>query len=605
MNKEFLKHYNQELAYVQRLGTEFAKLHPKIAGNLRMTEDTIEDPHVSRLIQAVAFLNAGIREKLDDDYPELSSALLNVLYPHYLAPIPSMAIVQFQADKSSSAEAIPKGRLIETLPVNNVPIRFSTCYDTTAWPIQITQAKLYDHTQLAPLVPEHRLYSSVLELELKTTNPSIALADLAPDMLRFFLKGATQQSFGLYELLLRNTGLIALAHSAKDTKPVWLSAQHIKAVGLTPDEGMLPYSNRSHVAYRLLTEFFTFPEKFLFFELHGLTANNLAQFGDTVKIYFYLKQSKKELEQYIDADYFALGCTPVVNLFPKTTNPINWDHTQPSYKVNPDSNRPEHFEVYSINDVSAVHLDGSSETFLPFYGIKHDTREHNRYWLARRRLEEFSSRDEGTFLDLSLIDLDMKPSELKDWVISVSTTCTNRDLPAQLPFGGGEPYLQFTEGGSGINKIVCLTAPTPTRRLGLGGKLEWRLLAHLSLNHLSLMDEKEAVDNLREMLRLYDYTDSDESRLLIDSIENLTTRRVMARDPSGHLNAFCQGIEVHLELDENKFTGSSLYLFGSILDRFFGLYCSINSFTKLTVFNKHKRKVLQQWPARSGEKTLI
>src|SRR3989338_4676061 len=148
MDNKFLNYYNKELAFVRRLGAEFAKQHPKVAGNLRMSADTIEDPHVSRLIQAVAFLNAGIRERLDDDYPQLASALLSVLYPHYLAPIPSMAIVQFQASASlSQQEIINNGRLIETLPIDGAPVHFQTCYNTELWPIEISQAKLYGYNQ--------------------------------------------------------------------------------------------------------------------------------------------------------------------------------------------------------------------------------------------------------------------------------------------------------------------------------------------------------------------------------------------------------------------------------------------------------------------------
>jgi type VI secretion system protein ImpG len=609
MDKDFLAYYNKELAYLRRQGADFAKLHPKVAGHLRMSSDTIEDPHVSRLIESVAYLNAGIRQRLDDDYPELSNALLNILYPHYLAPMPSAAIVQFQPNIGLKSQSIlEKGRLIETLPVDGLPIQFQTCYETVITPISITAAKLYGHNQLAPALPDFPHLPAVLQLSLQTLNNDIHFPALEPGSLRFFIKGAPQQVYALYELIMQDTVALSLATSPADKNVVFLDKEHLQPVGFTPEESLLPYCARSSLGYRLLTEFFVFPEKFLFFEVRGLTADKLAHFSDKFSIYFYLKQARKELEQYVTADFFALNCTPVVNLFPKTAEPINWAHTQTQYRVTPDSRHEKHYEIYSIDQVTAIENNGETHDFLPFYGTKHEHRtdEEDRFWLARRySAGNFVQTDAGTEMELSLIDLNLKPSTAQDSVISVTTTCLNRNLPSHLPFGGGEPYLQFTSGNAPVDRILCLTAPTPTRRLPLGGQTEWRLISHLSLNHLSLSQNQEAAENLREILRLYDYTDSEETQLFIRSIENITTRRTVARDPSGNLNAFCQGIEITLELDPSKFSGSSAYLFSSVLEHFFALYCSINSFTKLKVVSKGQRKVIQEWRARSGEQQLL
>lgn len=610
MNQEFLSYYNKELAKIRQLGAEFAKQHPKIAGNLRMTQDVIEDPHVSRLIQAVAFLNADIRQRLDDDYPELTNALLNVLYPHYLAPIPSMSIVQFQADSSlATTVAINKGTLIETLPINGAPVRFQTCYHTDLVPITIQRAKLYGHRQSAPPIDNNIFAPASLQLSLITNDDKKTFAELAPEKLRFFLKGTVQQVYALYELLMQDTVKIGLATSATDAQAVFLDKTHLQAVGFDLDQGMVPYSARSNLAYRLLSEYFTFPEKFLFIEINGLSTENLQHIGNELNIYFYLKQTNKDLEQYINADYFALGCTPVVNLYRKTAEPITWDHTKTEYHLIPDARRPLANEIYSIDEVVGIDAQGKTHEFLPFYGINHTHNKDDQqcFWIAQRRdnTNPDEDRDAGTEMYLSLVDLALKPSVAPNWVISATTTCLNRDLPNHLPFGAGEPYLQFTEGSVPVKQIMCLTAPTPTRRQALGKAAEWRLVSHLSINHLSLMDNKEGAQTLREILRLYDYNDSEQNHNLISGVLNISAKRVMARDPSGNLNAFCQGVEITLEIDENKFAGHSLYLFGSILDRFFALYCTINSFTKLTIVNKSNRKVLQQWPARNGEQTLI
>jgi type VI secretion system protein ImpG len=609
MKDSFLNYYNKELGFIRRLASEFAKKHPKVAGQLRMTEDAIEDPHVSRLMQSVAFLNAGIREKLDDDYPELTQALLNILYPHYLSPIPSMAIVQFDPELSlAESVVIKKGTLIETLPINGAPVRFQTAYETTLLPITIQNAKLYGHTHTAPAI-QHKIHTpAVFQLSLKTFLPTQTFEALAPKKLRFFLKGTPQHVYTLYEMLMRESHTIAIARSSTDNNPVFLNRNQLKAVGFDRDEGLLPYSPRSHLGYRLITEFFTFPEKFLFLDIDDLTAEQFQGFENTLQIFFYLKQDNKDLEPHINRDNFALHCSPIVNLFPKTAEPINWDHTQTSYPIIPDPYREMAHEIYSIDRVTAIDDDGNAHNFLPFYGINHshDVDNPERFWLARRFHSHYheGERDEGTDMDLSLVDLSVKPSELKGWVVSVETTCLNRDIPNHLPFGGGEPHLQFTEGGAPVKEIKCLTAPTPTRRPSLGKNTEWRLLGHLSLNHLSFKD-KEGAEVLREMLRLYDYIDSEETQILISGIHSLNVKRTLARDPSGHINAFCQGLEIQLEVDETKYSGTSLYLFASVLDRFFALYSSINSFTKLKVTGANKHKVLIEWQPRSGEHMVL
>ena len=608
MDSKFLNFYNKELAFVRRLGADFAEQYPKIAGNLRMSKDAVEDPHVARLIEAVAFLNAGVREQLDDDYSNLTTALLNILYPHYLAPIPSMAVVQLHANASETTkETIKKGKLLETRPIQDEPIRFQTCYKTDVWPLTITQAKLYGHTQSAPTLNTGFSASSVMHFQLHVLKSGLNMAEISPDTLRFFVKGTPQHVHAIYEMLLRDTQQIALATSEKDDNPIILDASNIQSVGFEADQGLLPYSSRSNIAHRLLSEFFTFPDKFLFFDITGLNKHDLSAYEDSLNIYCYLNSSNKDLEQHTSADNFSLNCTPIVNLFPKTAEPINWDHTATEHRVIPDYDRQISHEIYSVDTVHSIDANGNAHEFLPFYGLKHEHgNDQQQYWLAKRTSSSnyADNNYQGSDMELSLIDLDMKPSEMDSWVISTKTTCLNRDVPNYLPFGDGEPYLEFTEGAN-ISGITCLTAPTATHRPQLDGNTQWRLLAHLGMNHSNFSDAENAADNLREMLRLYNFNDNEETRLLIDAILTVSTKKVVARDPSGHINTFCQGLEITVELDEEKLVGQSSYLFSSILERFFALSCSINSFTKLKTVNKGQRKVISQWQARNGTQALV
>ncbi len=606
-NKDNIQnYYNRELAYIRRLGAEFAKANPKVAANLRMSPDAIEDPHVSRLLEGFAFLNARTRQKLDDDFPELTDALLNVLYPHYLAPIPSMAMIQLQPSLSlSAAEVVAKGTMIETAAINGEPCRFQTCYDTTLLPVKVDKADLVNHRHQAPVVSNKLGVAGVLHIELSCVDKQQTFAELAPEQLRFFLKGQSQQMFTLYDLIMNHSLRIAIANKPDDKDPVFLDIEHLRAVGFDDGEGLLPYSPRSFLGYRLLTEFFTFPEKFLFIELADLK-NKLANIGNKLHIYFYLNQSNKELEQHIDKDNFALGCTPMINLFKHRAEPINVDHTETEYHVVANVHRPQAYEIYSINAVTEVKNNGKQQSYEPFYGISH-RQQQKHFWYAARRpapIKEGES-DQGTEMYLSLVDLDMEPSQLQRCVIDVETISSNRDLPSKLPFGGGQPYLQFSEGAASVAKIICLTPPTPTHRASMGRGAQWRLISHLSLNHLSLTNDKDSVAAIREMLRLYDYTDTSDTRLMIEGLLKVTSKRTLVRDPSGGLSGFCQGMDITIELDEHRFSGGSAYLFAAVLERFFALYCSINSFTKLTAMSKGKRKVIHSWPARAGEQQLI
>lgn len=415
--------------------------------------------------------------------------------------------------------------------------------------------------------------------------------------------------YALYELLFSGILQIAIAKHPEDKEALFLSPEHLQAVGFETNEGVLPYNGRSFTGYRLLTEFFAFPEKFLFLELKGLTAENLRKIGDTLEIFFYLQSTNKDLEPHISASNFALGCTPMVNLFKHRAEPISLKQTESEYRIIPDVRRPKHFEIYSIQNITAVNSEGEQVTYRPFYGINHGAArdETNCYWYVSRRPAEAQDGEyvTGTELFLSLVDLNFKTSDLADWALDIETLACNRDLPAALPFGGGEPYLQFATFSAPVSKILCLTPPTPTRRIYGREEGLWRLISHLTLNHLSLTDKEEGAEALREILHLYDYVENDETQALIEAIVSLSSNKVLARDPSGSLNGFCQGQEMIIEFDERRFTGTSLFLFASVLDRFLALYASVNAFTKLTAVTKGRRRVIHKWSARIGDKNLL
>ncbi len=608
MADELLPYYNRELTYVRKLAAEFADAHPKIASRLRLSADAVEDPHVGRLIEGFAYLTARIRHKIDDDFPELTDALIGALYPHYLAPIPSMSIVQFecQADHTGSYD-IPRQTEIETEAVGGESCRFTTCYDTTLWPITVENATLSGRPLAAPANPRASGAVAVLRLSLKCLSKEMTFTKLGPQSLRFFLRGQPQQVLPLHELLFNNAVSVALADGVSDPNPVILGRDSIKPVGFERDEGILPYPARSFVGYRLLTEYFAFPEKFLFFDLTGLESKVLLEAGNKLDVFIYLNRSSSDLERSVSAETFALGCTPMANLFKQRAEPIALNQTSHEYRIVPDARREGVTEVFSVDSVSMSSPDGETQEVAPFYSLKHsgDPRKDLRFWQAARR--PAGQFDRGTEVYLSLVDLDYTPSTPANWTVSVGITGLNRDLPGKLPYGGGHPYLQLVEGASPVTKLSCITAPTDTLRPPAGQRGYWRLISHLSLNHLSITDAEsgEGADALREILKLYDFRDSAETRGVIDSVLSVKNRRVAARAASLGVGGVCRGMEVEVEFDEKGFSGNGLFLLAQVLERFLGLYCSINSFTRMTARVKGRSGVLRKWPPRAGDRTLL
>ena len=606
MVDHLLPYYNRELEFLRKMGAAFADAHPRIAGRLRVTADAVEDPHVQRLLQSVAFLSARLRHRIDDDFPELTDALLGVLYPHYLRPIPAMSVVRFRPEADLDGHyTIAAGLELESEAVGGESCRFRTCYPTDLWPITIATASLTGRPLVAPNNPRAPGAIASLRLTIECLNPDANLTDLGLDRVRLFLRGPPQTVNPLYELLLNNAVSVALAENAVDPNPVILGPECLQPVGFEPADGMLPYPPQALIGYRLITEFFTFPEKFLFIDLVGLDAKTLVSAGRTMDVFVYLNRASSDLERTVSTETFALGCTPIINLFDQRAEPIDLTHTISEYRVVPDARRPQSTEVYQITDVTGVSGTGETLPYRPFYSIKHAAADEGRgrFYFGTRR--PAGQRDPGTEVFLSLVDLDFNPHSEGGTTLSVQTVCLNRDLPSRLPFGGGHPHLRPTGAAPPVADIACVTPLTPTLRPPMGQRGYWRLVSHLALNHLSLQDTVDGADALREILKLYDFRDSADSRALIDSILAVRTRASTARVRSGGQSGLCRGVDVIVEFDGERFSGTGLFLMASVLDRFLGLYATVNSFTRLVVWVRGQTAPLRTFPARAGLRPLI
>ena len=599
--EDLLRAYWRELSYLRRMGQHFAETYPKVAGRLELETDISPDPHVERLIESFAFLTARIQHNLDSDFPEIAVELLNLLHPHYLNPVPSMAIARFDVDpergKITSGFDIPKHTQLFAHAIDGPVCRFRTCYPVTLWPLEVTHAG-FEATDQYDVLDNRSDVATVLRLRLEARGS--ALAELTLDRLRFFLDGDRMMVHQLYELLFCNCrGVLLLPEGDRERTPHALPPDAVQPVGFGRDEEVIPAPPYSQPAYRLLQEYFTFPEKFLFFDLAGLAAHGAEQ---AVDVLILLDRMPKH-RLTVDRRTFALGCTPIINLFQRTTDPVRVDHRRTEYPLVPDARRERHTEIHSILAVTgSADPRHRTRVYEPFYSFNHHMAErgHKTFWHARR---EVSLRKEvpGTEMVLSFVDLDFRPYLPPNETVYAHTLCTNRRLAEQLAAGA---VLQ-TDVSAPASRIVCLTKPTPQLDPPSDGSTLWRLISHLSLNYLSFSDGEESLKALREILKLYSFSEHAPVVQQIQGIREMSLRKIVQRVGRDAWRGFCRGTEVTLMFDESAYVGGGAFLLSAVLNRFFALYTSINSFTQLVVQSRQREGVWKRWPSVAGEQTVL
>ena len=617
MLEELLPYYERELGNLRQLAGEFATRFPRIGRRLQIEGDQCEDPHVERLIEAFAFLAARIHRKLDDEYPEITEAFIQVLYPHYVRPIPSATILQFSLDPDrpelSGRHVIPRHQGVLSPEVHGVRCRFRTSCETVLWPIALAEARL-ELSQASEYLRTLGPAAAVLTLELATQG-NLRFADLKLDRLRFFLDGHPPLMHLLYELLL--TGLAGVRVSDGSEDPA-RAVRHPPAVlqpaGFAAEEALLDSDPRSFSGYRLLSEYFAFPDKFLFLDLAGLDHPKLLHPGKRLRIQFLLSdygESERHVRllETLGAENIKLGCAPVVNLFPQAADPIRVTHQQSTYPVVVDGRRPAAFEVHAIDSVTriATQVSGESrEEVPPFYAVRHfgSGTSSPFYWYATRE-RSTRKQDKGTEVELALVDLAFRSVRPGAEVLSLDLTCSNRDLPEAIPFGGtcGLPTGFTVPNQAVVKHAGLLRKPTPSLRPPPKRGFQWRLISHLCLNQLSLAAQgKEA---LQEVLGLYNPSESAAIARQIQGIVSVQARAATARLPGKALVAFARGVEISVTFDETCYVGSCLFLFASVLERFFAHFCPPNSFVKFRMSTLQREGEVAQWPPRAGEMPLI
>ena len=607
MREELLPYYERELTFIRQMAAEFSEKYPERAGRLLLGPNTCDDPHVERLIEAFALLCGRVHHKLDDEFPEITESLLEVLYPHYLRPVPSQGIAQFQFDPSQSPAAstqVPAGTAIHSKPDRGQFCSFRSCYPVTLWPLQVRDASVSAANRfVSPGIAAD--VAAVVRIELECLG-GLRFSQLPINSIRFYLDGENAAVNTLYEFLFLNSLRISLrALPAKDgVAPVVLPASSLQQVGFDREEGILPYSDRSFLGYRLLQEYFNFPQKFLFFDLTGLDRVDKSNLGTSFEIAISLKEPEQHrliaLEQNVNANTFQLGCTPIVNLFERIAEPVRISQTKTEYRIIPDQHRQLSTEIYSVDRVTstATYLE-EPQTYEPFYALRHGhDQAQKHFWYVHRR-PSFRKNDNGTEVYISLVDLDFNPALPPTEVLSLRVTCTNRDQASRLKLTGAPGELEAEDAG--LVRTRCIGKPTATARPPHRRGLEWRLISHLSLNHLSIVEKGS--EALQEILRLYNFSNDPAIRGQIAGIVDVQSRSAVSRVSSDTGVAFCRGTDVTIDFDEDQYLGTGVFLLASVLQRFLGLYSAVNSFSRLTA--KTKRGVLKQWAPMAGEQILL
>lgn len=624
MDPRLLKYYNRELQHVREVGAEFAKEFPKIASRLGLDTFECSDPYVERLFEGFAFMAARVQLKVDAEFPTFTQHLLEIIYPHYLSATPSMAVVEFKPDLSDESLAdgvvIPRNAALRSLIGKGEQ---TACEYRTSQPVQLlpVEIKQLDYLPSLAAVSSHGVASShnpqnvkaALRIVLRST-AGVAFNRMALDTLPLYLRGTGSTPYRLYEQFLANAkGIACKFNQSSKTFIEYADGQVVRGMGFDQEEALLQHTPRSFEGYRILQEYFAFPERYLFVELARLA--KLAKKCETneMELFVLLDRSDAQLINALDKSNLALFCSPAINLFPKRADRINVDHRQSEYHIVVDRTRPMDYEVFSVNHVAGYGNDQTEQAFMPFYGSNaafrtkaesafYSLRRQKRILSTKQRREGVRSSYIGSELFITLVDAANAPYSADLAQLGLETLCTNRDLPLVMPVGLGDTDFNLPISVP-VHSIRCIAGPTRPLPAAYEGETVWRLINHLSLNYLSLIDDdaRGGASALRELMSLYADNREPAIRKQIEGVVSVATQNVVRRLDSKGPMVFGRGLEISVLLDESAFEGGGFFLLGTVLERFFARYVSINSFVE-TLIKTTDRGEVARWPVRTGQR---
>ncbi len=619
MNPRLLGLYNQELQHIRESAAEFAKEYPKIAGRLTLSGLDCADPYVERLLEGFAYLTARVQLKLDAEYPTFTHNLLEIAYPHYLAPTPSMTVVQMQTDPNegslSDGFTLPRDSVMRASlgRDSQTPCEYRTSHEVTLWPLQITQAEYFGNPSavLGRLAASEPKAKAGLRITLRT-GAELTFDTLALNNLPLYLHGADEQPFRLYEQLLGN----ACAVFARQPGGDWverLPADALRPCGFDDSEAALPVVPQAFQGYRLLQEYFALPQRYLFVDFTHLTRAVQRCSGQELELIVLFNSFDQSLESSVGAEQFVPFCTPAINLFPRRLDRIHLSDRVHEHHAIADRTRPMDFEIHSLKSVTG-HGTGPDQPFLPFYAVRDPSRygRDKAYYILRREPRVLSSEQRrngtrstyvGSETFISLVDSQQAPYRHDLRQLGLSALCTNRDLPLFMSVGSGKTDFTLADSAP-VSAVRCLAGPSRPRASHAHDNKAWRLISQLSLNYLSLSEQGQGAAALRELLRLYGDDNDAALQLQIEGLREVSSKPCTRRLPMPGPIVFGRGLEITLEFDENAFRGTGVFLLGAVFERFLARYVSINSFTE-TVLRTTERGEIMRWKAKPGRRPTL
>jgi type VI secretion system protein ImpG len=653
MNRAMLSKYEQELEHLRSAAGEFARQNPKIASRLALDERECRDPYVERLLEGFAYLAARVQLKLEAEFPRFTETLLNIIYPQYLAPVPAMAMVQFVPELTEAGLAqgfsIARGTALRSQrgAGEATSCEFRTAHEVRLLPLRVSGASYHTRDTGVLDLPGQlgEPVRAAVRIELEAT-AGLTLDKISVGDLPLFISAGDAARMRLYEQLLSDA-VCVLVREAKPADPLAtrapaqrLSADSVQRVGYDEREGLLPADGRTFHGYRLLAEYFAFPQRFMSVSVAGLEGALRRVKGARAEIIIPLRREEPTLERAVEAETFVPFCTPAINLFTKRADRIFVTDQRPEHHVVVDRTRPIDFEVhsvtkvvgYGVGGVEGVGPGGVEREFRPFYaatdwddagmptaGGSGGGGAGGAYYTLHRTARMLTQREQqqgtrslrylGSDVYLSLVDGHALPYPDDLRQLSVEVLCTNRDLPIQMPVGRGARDFDI-DTAAPLRTIRCIVSPSMPRPAPTEGQVAWRAIGHLAQNYLSLANASggSSPAAIRDLLRLY-ADESDPQRRAVDAqqvegVLSVTSRPITRRVPAPGPVTFVRGIEVAVELDESRFEGSGVFLLGSVLERFFSRYVSSNSLSE-TVLRSPQRGEIKRWPAIVGRRPML
>lgn len=627
MDDRLLRYYNLELTHLRHMAAEFASEFPKIAERLALGTDTAApcpDPWVERLLEGFAFLAARVHLKLDSEFPRFTHSLVETVYPHYLAPTPSMAVVRFEPDLMEDGLAdgfpVPRNSVLRS-GGEDTKCEYRTAHPVTLWPLRVAEAGYHTRDLGAYEPPGGLGAKAAFRIRLEST-AGLRFDAVKIDELTFYLQGPDEVPMDVYEQIFAHGAGVCVQSIARPVQwQTCIGPEHIRRVGFDAEEALLPYDARSFHGYRLLREYFALHERFLFVRLTGLADAIARCEANQVDVLILLDDEDIDLEGRVDGENFALFATPAINLFPKRADPIPLAERFAEHHVVPDRTRPEDYEVYRVRRVIGTGMSAADEQeFLPFYsasdfdaaaggvGAYYAVHRVPRTLSSRERQRGRRSRYAGSEVYVTLVDAKAAPYQTDLRQLSVETLCTNRDLPIMMPIGRGRTDFGLdTSAAVPVEAIRCVTGrPRPPIPSYAEGDFAWRAISHLSLNYLSLIDvdETEGAAALREILKLYGEPGDEQIRKQIEGVKSIRSAPITRPVPTPGPIAFARGLEVTVDFDEVGFAGTGCFLLGAVLAEFLTKYVSLNSFVE-TVVATDQRGEIMRWKPKIGQRQLL